>query len=35
VAIPKTALKILNWLEADIFQWEEFLNQQEIINRKK
>lgn len=35
VAVPKTALKILTWLEADFFQWEEFLNQQEIKNKKK
>jgi len=35
IAIPKTAIKILTWLETDIFEWERFIHQQEIQNRKK
>jgi hypothetical protein len=30
VAISKTAIKILTWLENDFFHWEEKLQQQEI-----
>lgn len=33
VAIPKTAIKILTWLEVDIFEWERYLHQQEIQNK--
>lgn len=34
VAIPKTATKILTWLENDFFHWEEKLHQQEIQTKK-
>jgi len=31
---PKTAIKILTWLENDFFLWEEKLHQQEIQTKK-
>jgi hypothetical protein len=31
---PKTAIKILTWLEIDFSQWEEKLDQQEIQAKK-
>ena len=35
VAVPKTAIKILTWLEVDFFEWEESLRQQESKKNKK
>ena len=31
---PRTAQKILTWLEADFFHWDEKLHQQEIQTKK-
>jgi len=31
---PKTAMKILTWLEDDFFHWDEKLDQQEIQTKK-
>jgi hypothetical protein len=35
VAISRTAIKILTWLEVDFSEWEKFLYQQEIQKQKK
>ncbi|PIU53697.1 MAG: hypothetical protein COS90_04740 [Deltaproteobacteria bacterium CG07_land_8_20_14_0_80_60_11] len=34
IAIPKTALKILTWLEDDFFYWDEKLHLEEIQTKQ-
>jgi hypothetical protein len=34
IAVSKTAMKILTWLEVDFYEWEKFLHQQETQKQK-